>query len=241
MVIAVTSGKGGTGKTSFCCYAGQALAELGYRTVILELDFGLRGLDLMLGMQDRVVYDLGDVFSGGCDVSKALIPVDFQPNLVIMAASSFTERSPSAEEIASLCAALRPCYDYILLDMPAGIGFTRKIEGAADLTLIIVTPDPVCIRDGNRMVLELGAENTMLVINKVNKRRIVMDRILDLDRVIDGVGVRLLGVVPEDLTLQSAMIRGKPLPRKSRARQGYQNIAGRLTGRDIPLFAGRVL
>lgn len=238
-IIAVTSGKGGVGKSTVSAGLGQAFARLGRQTLILELDAGLRGLDIMLGIENSVVYDLGDLLEGNCVLPDALVAVEDDPGLSVIAAPA-SSSLPSMDRLAALCGQLRQYFEVILIDMPAGsAASTGLIPAAADMALVLATPDYVSVRDSNRMVSLLAERDfreCRLVINKVNLKHRKMNMIGDLDEVMDGVGIPLLGVIPEDLQIKAAFSGGPRLEKDSAPETVFRRIASRIEGSYIPLL-----
>ncbi len=238
-VIAVTSGKGGTGKSSICACLGYALAKQGSRTLILELDFGLRCLDIMLGMQGNITYDLGDVLAGTCDVYKATANVKMAQNLSVVCAPSDPFAQVNAEQIKNICEEMRKYYEYIIVDTSAGInGSVFDVVTQSDLILIVTTPDPVCVRDAQMMSDEFykrGNQKQRLLVNKANKRLFDVEHVDDLDGIIDTVGVQLLGVIPEDNAIPLSTGKGNPLPSNSMGFMAFSAISKRVKGENVPL------
>ncbi|MDF2567810.1 MAG: minD [Oscillospiraceae bacterium] len=233
-IIAITSGKGGVGKSSVCVGLGYALADLGKKVLMIELDFGLRGLDIMLGAENQIVYDLGDILSGNCEVEQAVVGAGEHPNLGLIAASSNLDFSYDTEKIFLLCENMRKYFDYIILDMPAGIGPNVSVATkVADLILVVATPDPVCIRDGNKLVSIMNqshAKEMRLVINKASLRNIKSKVVRDLDDVIDGIGLQLIGVIADDISVQTAFAKGMRLDASDKNTTAFRNVARRIDG-----------
>ncbi|MFA5658067.1 MAG: P-loop NTPase [Oscillospiraceae bacterium] len=239
-VIAVTSGKGGTGKSSICASLGYALAKQGHRTLIVELDIGLRCMDIMLGMQAKVTYDLGDVIKGKCDVYKATTIVQMASNLNFIAAPSDPFITINAQQIKIITNEMRKYYEYIIVDTSAGInGNVFDIVAQSDLILIVTTPDPVCVRDAQMMSDEFykrGNQKQRLIINKANKKLLASRELVrDLDEIIDTVGVQLIGVVPEDKEITVSTGKGIPLLSNSLGFLAFGAISRRIKGEDVPL------
>ncbi len=238
-VVAVTSGKGGAGKSSACVGLGYALAQVGKSVLILELDFGLRGLDLMLGCQDEVVYDLGDLLSGACGVGQAIVTSGVHERLSLIAAGVHPPEAFRLDDLKLLCSGLRKGFDFLFLDLPAGLSLSAGITGqTADRLLVVTTPDPVCIRDGGRLaglIKDDGILQKHLLINRASREGMKRGLIRDLDDVIDGVGLPLIGVIPEEQAINICYGSGKPLPQDSLAAQAFRNTARRLTGEYCPL------
>lgn len=238
-VIAVTSGKGGTGKSSICASLGFALAKKGHRTLIVELDIGLRCLDIMCGMKGSIPYDLGNILNGTCDIYKATTVVKSANNLNIICAPSDPYATISAEQIKEITDEIRKYYEYIIIDTSAGINKSVfDIVSQSDMILIVTTPDPICVRDAQMMSDEFykrGNQKQRLIINKVSKNMFKHKLIENLDEIIDTVGVQLIGVIPEDMELGVATARGVPLPGQSLTGLAFTAISNRLRGEDVPL------
>ncbi|MEG2597112.1 MAG: AAA family ATPase, partial [Oscillospiraceae bacterium] len=168
-VISIASGKGGVGKSTLCVGLGMAYALLGKSVLIIEFDVGLRGVDIMMGISDRIVYDLGDLLEGRCHISKAIIESPWNSNLNVIVAPISMESAIDMQDVKILVEGLRPHFDTIILDTPAGLGLSIRIAATvSDLTLVAVNPDSVCIRDGGRVVQSLvkaGMANHRLIIN----------------------------------------------------------------------------
>ena len=243
-IISITSGKGGAGKSTVAVGLGVAFARRNRRAVIVELDFGLRGLDLMLGMENRVVYDLGDVLEGRCAPGDAVAAAEWNPPVFYLAAPARQPARFSQEQLRECVAALAEQYDVVLLDTPAGLGISRMtVQQMADTAVIVTTPDPVCIRDGARvagMMEESGFSRYRLLINRVSRTAVRKSSIQDLDDVIDGVGAQLIGVLPEDAGLQSGQTRGLFPEESARISLIFSAISRRLEGEYVPLTIHRL-
>ncbi|MDE6035419.1 MAG: AAA family ATPase [Ruminococcus sp.] len=237
-IIAVTSGKGGTGKSTICSGLGYTLAKQGQRTLIIELDFGLRCIDIMFGLQDKIEHDLSDVLNGSMNVLDACSRVPMASNLEILCAPK-TLTPVTAEQIYTICRSVKKYYDYIIIDTGAGINsHVFDIVEQANLILVVSTPDQVCIRDASLMSDEFynrGNKSQRLIINKVSKKVIGKSLVKNLDEIIDKVGVQLIGVIPEDFKLTVSTAKGDPIPTESDALLAFDAISKRLRGDFVPL------
>lgn len=238
-VLSITSGKGGVGKSTVCVGLGMAYALLGKSVLMIEFDVGLRGMDLMLGISDRIVYDLGDLLEGRCNINKAIVESPWNSNLNVIVAPVSMESSIAMEDVNILVAGLRPHFDIIILDTPAGLGLSMRIAAMSDMALVVATPDSVCVRDGGKVVSALHKADMgshRLVINRVNNRLVKKQIVADLDEVIDGVGSQLIGVLPEDQEMQLCTSKGLPLSADARIVRICKAIALRIEGEYIPLL-----
>ena len=238
-IIAVTSGKGGTGKSSICYGIGYTLAKQGSRTLIIELDFGLRCLDIMFGMEGTVKYDLGNVLKNNMQVLDAVSRVPGVSNLEILCAPKDPFMTVTAEQVVNICRGVRKYYDFIIIDTGAGISsHVFDIVEQANLILVVTTPDPICIRDATMMSDEFyqrGNKRQRLIINKVSEEVIKSKMIHNLDEIIDAVGIQLLGVIPDDNMLKEATGKGMKLPVEAPSLEAFDAISKRLTGQPVPL------
>lgn len=238
-MIAVTSGKGGTGKSSICAGIGYTLAKQGSRTLIIELDFGLRCIDIIFGMTDAIKYDLSDVLEGKIDALDAVTRVPMASNLFVLCAPKNPFQTVTVEQIIQICRSVRKYYDYIIIDTGAGINnHVFDIVEQANLILVVTTPDPICVRDAQMMSDEFysrGNRRQRLIINKVSKKAIGAKLVRDLDEIIDIIGVQLIGVVPEDDQLLISTGKGEPLPSNAPSLAAFDAIAKRLRGENAPL------
>ena len=239
-VIVITSGKGGTGKTALTGGLGAALAGLGRKVLCIDGDVGLRNLDITLGMADAAIMDFSDVVTGGCALSTAATSHPTLSNLHLLTAPlSLPESFPGEEGFRTLLQEARDSYDDILIDSPAGLGAGFRLAVCdADRAIVVALHDPSSLRDAQRVVGELSSlETGHLVVNRV-RRRILQRMDATIDDAMDAVGLPLLGLVPEDLSVLLATVQGKlvrDLTQKGAAR-AYQNIARRLIGEEVPLM-----
>ena len=241
--IAVVSGKGGTGKTSFTAGVGQALALSGRRVLCLDCDIGLRNLDLALGLTDRALMDFSDVAQGRCSLESAVVQHPSIPTLFLLTAPvRIRGRAVTAEEMAILLQKIRTQYDFCLLDAPAGLGLGFQLATvAADRAIVVTTSDASSLRDAQHTVMELNRFRTgtlHLVVNRVRKK-MLKSMHATIDDAIDKAGLPLIGVVPEDDALLLSLNSGSPLllaDGQGPAASAYRNIAVRLQGGKRPLL-----
>ena len=241
--IAVVSGKGGTGKTSFTAGVGAALARSGKQVLCLDCDIGLRNLDLALGLTDRALMDFSDVAQGRCPLGAAVVEHPDLPGLFLLTAPVRSRRPPVTEEqMAQLLREVRERFDYCLLDAPAGLGTGFLLAtAAADRCVVVTTTDASSLRDAQHTVMELerfGTGKLHLVVNRVRKK-LLRSMHATIDDAIDKAGLPLLGVVPEDDALPLSLNRGVPLllsDSQSAAASAYRNIAKRIQGQRTPLL-----
>lgn len=239
-VISVTSGKGGTGKSSVSVGLAVSLAEMGRKVIILELDVGLRCVDIMLGVENRVVYDLGDVISGNCSLEDTIIKTEKVGVLHYIAAPISTDAGFYFYQAFNYLESLKKAYDYIIIDTSAGLDFSLLyVRILSDLALIVTTPDTICIRDGGRvasLMEEDGFNKYRLLINRVSKEAMKKSSVQDLDDVVDGVGVQLLGVIPENSAYQYSIAKGSWPEEQNIVKSVFDAIAKRIEGNDVPLL-----
>lgn len=242
--IVITSGKGGVGKTTTTANIGTALAALGKKVVLVDTDIGLRNLDVVLGLENRIVYDLVDVTNGHCRLRQALIKDKRFENLVLLPAAQTKDKTAvSPEQMKKLCQQLNEEFDYVVIDCPAGIeqGFKNAIAGA-DRAIVVTTPEVAAVRDADRIIGLLEAaelRNPKLVINRIRPLMVKRGDMMDINDMIDILAIDLLGVVPEDETIVISTNRGEPaaLDMNSQAGQAYRNIGKRITGEEVPLIS----
>lgn len=242
-VITVTSGKGGVGKTTTTANVGLALAEAGQRVALIDGDIGLRNLDVVLGLENRIVYDLVDVVEGRCRLKQAMIRDKRLPELYLIPAAQTRDKSAvSPSDMVRLCNELRNEVDFILIDSPAGIerGF-RNVIAPADSVIVVTNPEVSAVRDADRIIGLVEAEEkgpVNLVINRINTAMAKRGDMLTPEDVLELLAVKLIGVVPEDEQVVVSTNRGNPvvLENKSKAGQAFRNIARRIMGADVPFL-----
>ena len=242
-VIVITSGKGGVGKTTTTANLGTALAQAGNRVCLVDTDIGLRNLDVVLGLENRIVYDLVDVVEGFCRLRQALIRDKRLEGLSLLPAAQTKDKTAvTPDQMKSLTQELRQEFDYILIDSPAGIeqGFKNAIAGA-DRAVIVATPEVASVRDADRIIGLLEAAEippARLIINRLRPQMVKKGDMMSVEDIIDILAVDLVGVVPEDEQIVVTTNRGEPaaLIQGSRAGEAYRNIARRIAGEDVPFM-----
>ena len=243
-IIAVVSGKGGTGKTSFTACVSLALAAMGHTTLALDCDITLRNLDLALGLSDSAVMDFSDVLEGRCTLAEAAVSHRKYPTLSLLAAPLAPVGAHfSLNAMQALAQTIRRQYDYCFIDAPAGLGQGFQLATAvADSVVVVTTTDPAALRDAQRTVMELRrfpAGQVHLVVNRVQKKMLKALH-STIDDAMDTAGLPLLGVIPEDSDIPLALNRGIPLRDINYyAQRAYENIAKRITGQRAPLLRAR--
>lgn len=242
-VVTITSGKGGVGKTTAVANIAVALAARGYKVTCVDGDIGLRNLDVVLGLENRIVYDLVDVIEGRCRLRQAMIRDKRLPELYLIPAAQTRDKSAvSPSDMIRFCDELRPEVDWVLIDSPAGIerGFKNSIAGA-DKVLVMTNPEISAVRDADRVIGLLDAEEkgpASLIINRLNPILVKRGDMLSVEDVLDLLAIDLIGIVPEDENVLVASNKGQPLAfdTKSKAGQAFGNIAGRLLGEQVPFL-----
>ncbi|NLB19074.1 MAG: septum site-determining protein MinD [Syntrophomonadaceae bacterium] len=241
-VVVITSGKGGVGKTTTTANLGTALTMLGRRVVMVDTDIGLRSLDVVMGLENRIVFDIVDVVTGGIKLKQALIKDKRFEGLYLLPAAQTKEKSAvSPHQMKNICNELKKEFDFVLVDCPAGIeqGFKNAVAGA-DEAVIIAIPEVSSVRDADRIVglLEAaGLRKNQLIINRIRPRMVKRGDMMDIEDMIDILSVDLLGVVPEDETVIVSTNKGEPavIDTMSRAGEAYRRIARRLNGEEVPV------
>ena len=241
-VIVVTSGKGGVGKTTTTANVGAGLSILGKKVVLIDTDIGLRNLDVVMGLENRIVYNLVDVIEQNCRIKQALIKDKrFDTLYLLPSAQTRDKDAVNPEQMKVLTDELREDFDYILLDCPAGIeqGFKNAIAGA-DRAVVVTTPEVSAIRDADRIIGLLEANEigkTELIVNRLRMDMVKRGDMMSSDDVLDILAVDLLGIVPDDENIVIATNNGEPLAGKeSLAGKAYMNICRRIISEDVPLL-----
>lgn len=242
-VIVITSGKGGVGKTTTAANLGTGFALLGKKVALVDADIGLRNLDVVMGLENRIVYDLVDVTEGNCRLKQALIRDKRFENLYLLPAAQTRDKDAvSPAQMQELCRDLAQDFDFVLIDCPAGIeqGFKNAIAGA-DRAVIVTTPEVSAVRDADRIIGLLEAEgksNPKLIVNRIRPKMVKKGDMMDIDDIIEILAVDLLGVIPEDEYIVISTNKGEPAVSNptSLAGTAYKNIVRRLTGENVPLM-----
>jgi len=242
-VIVITSGKGGVGKTTTTANIGTGLASLGKKVVLVDTDIGLRNLDVVLGLENRIVYDLVDVVQGNCRLKQAMIKDKrFEDLCLIPAAQTKDKTAVSPEQMVDLTNQLKEEFDFVIIDCPAGIeqGFKNAIAGA-EKAVVVTTPEIAAVRDADRIIGLLEASELRepkLIINRIRPSMVKKGDMMDIDDMIDILAIDLLGVVPEDEAIVISTNKGEPavLDKSSKAGEAYRNIVRRVLGEHVPLM-----
>lgn len=242
-VIVITSGKGGVGKTTTTANLGVGLSLLGNKVVLIDTDIGLRNLDVVLGLESRIVYDIVDVVTGVCKPRQAIIKDKrFEGLFVLPAAQTKDKDAIQPEQMKLLCKELKKEFDYVIIDCPAGIeqGFKNAVAGA-DKAIVVTTPEISAIRDADRIagLLEVNeVSEYSLLINRLRPNMIKRGDMMNIDEIMEIIGINLIGVVLEDEEIIASSNKGEPvvINKKSKAGQGYRNIAKRLNGENVSIM-----
>lgn len=241
--VIIASGKGGTGKTTTTANLGAALAMSGHLTVVVDMDMGLRNLDVALGLESNIVYDISDVIEGSCTVDEVLIKHTDYENLYFIPAPQTKDTSDLKEEdIKSVWECLAERFEYCLIDAPAGLdGGFLYASMCADSAVIVTTPELTSLRDADRAVSVLedeGIEDIKVIINRIRADYIDKGIMMNMDDCVDMIGVPVLGIVPEDEELMICALKGKIAvsDENSKAGRAFLNIASRMCGKEVPIM-----
>ena len=241
-IIVVTSGKGGVGKTTTTANIGAGLASLGQKVLVIDTDLGLRNLDVVMGLENRIVYNLVDVIEGSCRLKQAVIRDKRHENLHLLPSAQTKDKSAvSPEQMIKLTSELREEYDYVLLDCPAGIeqGFQNAIAGA-DRAIVVTTPEVSSSRDADRIIGLLEAHHMAkmnLIINRIRIDMVKRGDMMSIDDVTEILSIDLLGAIPDDEQVVVGTNQGEPvIDMDSLAGKAYMNICRRILGEDVPFL-----
>lgn len=242
-VITVTSGKGGVGKTTATANIAAALASDGAKVVCIDADIGLRNLDVVMGLENRIVYDLVHIVEGSARLRQAMIKDKRLPELYLIPAAQTRDKSAvSPSDMIRICDELRPDFDFVLIDSPAGIerGFRNAIA-PSNKVVIVTNPEVSAVRDADRIIGLVESEQkgpAMLILNRLKPEMVKRGDMLSIDDVLDVLAIDLIGIVPEDEQIVVGSNRGTPvaMDNGSRAGQAFRNIAKRLRGENVPFM-----
>lgn len=241
--IVVTSGKGGVGKTTTSANIGTGLAKSGKSVVVLDADIGLRNLDVVMGLENRIVYDIVDVVDKNCRLKQALIRDKRHDKLYLLPAAQTKDKNAvSPEQMLELTNELKKDFDFVIIDSPAGIeqGFQNSIAGA-DIALIVTTPEISAVRDADRVIglLEAkGLHNPKLIINRIRPDMVKRGDMMNMEDIEDILAIDLLGIVPDDEAIVISTNKGEPVVGDENAMSGkaFRNISKRLMGEEVELL-----
>jgi septum site-determining protein MinD len=242
--IVVTAGKGGVGKTTVTANLGASLAKLGSKVVVVDMDIGLRNLDVVMGLENRVVYNIMDISDGKCKINQALVRDKTLPGLFLLPASQIhTKDDINIDKVVEIISTIENSFDYILLDSPAGIekGFESAAAPAKE-ALIVVTPDVSSVRDADRVIGILenrGILAISLIVNRYDITLVNKRKMLNADSIVDILGLDLIGMIPEDKLVIDSTNKGEllvNLANGSLASKAFENISRRIEGEDIPFI-----
>ncbi len=242
--IVITSGKGGVGKTTTTANIGTSLALLGKKVCLIDTDIGLRNLDVIMGLENRIIYDLVDVAHNRCKLHQALIKDKrFECLYLLPAAQTKDKSAVKPEQMKKMVTELKQDYDYVIIDCPAGIeqGFKNAIAGA-DKSIVVTNPETSSVRDADRIIGLLeqeDIESPKLIINRLKAHMMENGDSLDVDEIVSILAVELLGIVTDDELVIRASNRGEPIALNpdTKASQAYRNIARRILGESVPLMS----
>lgn len=242
-VIVITSGKGGVGKTTTSANIGTGLAAQGKKVVLMDTDIGLRNLDVVLGLENRIVYDIVDIANGNCKLKQGMIKDKrFEDLYLIPAAQTKDKTAVTEDQMRGICNELKQEFDYIIVDCPAGIeqGFKNAIAGA-DRAIVVTNPEVSAVRDADRIIGLLEANdlgNPMLILNRLRPNMVKQGDMMGVDDILEILAIKLLGVIPDDDNIVISTNRGEPivLDEQAMAGKAYRNIVKRILGEEVPLL-----
>ncbi|MFT4412789.1 septum site-determining protein MinD [Fredinandcohnia humi] len=241
--IVITSGKGGVGKTTTSANVGTSLAVLGKRVCLVDTDIGLRNLDVVMGLENRIIYDLVDVVQGRCKLKQALVKDKrFDDHLYLLPAAQTSDKTAvQPSQMKKLVDELKQDFDYIIIDCPAGIeqGFQNAVAGA-DKAIVVTTPETSAVRDADRIIGLLekeDVESPKLIVNRIRNHMMKNGDMLDIDEIVTHLSIDLIGIVSDDDEVIKASNSGEPIALNSNSKTAisYRNIARRILGESIPL------
>lgn len=243
MVIVVTSGKGGVGKTTVSANIGACLSFCGKKVLLIDADFGLRNLDIVMGLESSVVYDISDVASKRCSLDDAVIDDSRFDGLSFLAAPQICSTlCLNMQQMSEIIGEAKKIYDFIIIDCPTGIGdgFYSAVS-CADSAIVVVTPDAASLRDADRvigLINERGVEDCSLVVNKIYPELMENGEMFNIDDIIDALGIKLLGVIADDKNILIAQKKGMLISEDnfSKSSEAFKNIAKRLCGEHVPII-----
>lgn len=241
--IVITSGKGGVGKTTTTANIGTALAAMGKKVVVVDGDTGLRNLDVLMGLENRIVFTLFDVIEERCRLKQAMIKDKRFSNLFLLPTAQTKDKNDiSTDQMLNLVDELKREFDYVIIDCPAGIeqGFENAVVGA-DRAIVVVNPEVTSVRDADRVIGKLdakGLDRHDLLINRLNSEMVKRGDMLNINDIIETLSVKLIGVVPDDRNITVSTNKGEPivLDDKALSGQAFKNIARRIIGEEVPLL-----
>lgn len=241
--IVITSGKGGVGKTTTTANIGSALANLGNSVVVVDADIGLRNLDVVLGLENRIVYDIVDVVEGNCRIKQGLIKDKKNENLFLLPAAQTKDKSAvSMEQMLNLVEELKGMFDYVVIDSPAGIeqGFQNSVAGA-ERAYIVTTPEVSAVRDADRVIGLLqskGIDDPHIIVNRIRIDMVKRGDMMDVEDIKDILAIDVIGIVPDDEAIVISTNKGEPVvyDETSLAGKAFNNIAKRIVGEEVPFM-----
>ncbi len=241
-VIVITSGKGGVGKTTSAANIGTALTMMGKKVALVDTDIGLRNLDVVMGLENRIVYDIVDVVEENCKLKQALIKDRRYDGLYLLPAAQTRDKNAvNEEQMKRICEDLKMEFDYIIIDCPAGIeqGFKNAIAGA-DRALVVTTPEVSAVRDADRIVGLLQSSSLpkpQLILNRIRTKMVRKGEMMDANDIVDLLSINLIGAIPDDENVIIQTNKGEPSVTNARSLSGkaYMETAKRVLGEDIPV------